>query len=113
MKSTDRFEVSGAWCHIGQTRVPISNLSVGGFFVAGVPPPLPGQELQFQLELPGRAPFAVQGRVSWVNDPRQRQASRLPAGFGVKITRIQFPDKLALIDAIKRAGLPASLRERS
>lgn len=77
------------------------NLSVGGFFVATDRPPVLGQLVELSIKLPDREPFKVVGKVSWVN--RDERTRDLPVGSGIKITKIEFPNKLAIVDYLKRA----------
>ena len=48
-----------------------------------------------------RAPAV--GRVAWVNGQESASPS-LPMGCGITITKIAFPDKLALVDRLRRAS---------
>jgi len=43
--------------------------------------------------------------VTWLNDTELGPNRELPAGFGVKILRVAFPDKLAILDLLKRLRL--------
>lgn len=103
MKASDRFLVENVVCQFdGQLR-PVSNLSVGGFFVATTRPPSAGQFFELELTLGAREPFSLLGKVSWVNDPRAPRAPQLPEGFGFKITRIGLAEKLAIVDLLRRS----------
>jgi hypothetical protein len=103
MKASDRYFVHGVSCSLHGQRVPVANLSVGGLFAATPDPPTPGQVIDLELDLNGRA-FAIRGLVAWVN-PQDRPRSRhLPHGCGIKITKIAFTDKLALLELLKRAA---------
>jgi hypothetical protein len=62
-----------------------------------------GQVVALQLRLGNREPFTVVGQVTWVNDSRKPKKPEVPPGFGVKITKIAFPDKLAILDLLKRS----------
>jgi hypothetical protein len=104
MKASDRYLVDGATCRLDGLELPVSNLSVGGLFVAADRLPMKGQVLGLELALGGRPPFRILGKVTWVNDVDQPVASDLPRGFGVKITEIAFPDKIALVNALKLSG---------
>jgi len=112
MKATDRFFVEGVTCtRDASERMPVANLSVGGLFAATSTPPLKGQLVALDLSLAGRAPLRLMGKVTWVNDPARPKAAHLPQGFGFKITEIAFPDKLAILDFLKRLG-PNAARTR-
>jgi hypothetical protein len=103
VKSSDRFFVDGIACvYDGEPR-PVANLSVGGFYVATDRPPMKGQVLELELRLGARRSFRILGTVTWVNDGVSRAGAELPSGFGVKITRIELGDKVALIDLLRRA----------
>lgn len=101
MKASDRFSVDGARCVLDGRVLPLANVSVGGLFAVSEQPPIVGQVLVVELLLPRRAPFRVSGIVTWVNSGK---AAHLPAGFGLKITHIEFLDKLSLLDFLKRSG---------
>lgn len=104
MKGTDRFVVEGVVCTLHGNPLPVANLSVGGFFAATDVPPPRGELLELDLALKGRPAFRVMGKVMWINDPVNPRAPDLPRGFGFKIQRIALPDKIALVDFLKRAS---------
>lgn len=104
MKASDRFEVERATCRFDGQACPVSNLSLGGFFVATPRPPMSGQFYELELTLGSREPFTLLGKVTWVNDPRAPRSPQLPQGFGVKITRIGLAEKLAIVDVLRRAA---------
>jgi Tfp pilus assembly protein PilZ len=103
MKATDRYLVSDIACQLNGRVMPVLNLSVGGFFIATDDPPIPGQVVGLELRLPKRPPFEVLAKVTWINRPDTAKARGLPLGFGVKITQIAFPHKLAILDLLKRS----------
>jgi len=106
MKASDRFFVDGVRCRVLGSELPVANLSVGGFYVACEQTPILGQIVDLEMTLGERPPFKASGRVTWVNnDPQLPQASELPRGFGIKIIRIDFQDKLAIVDFLKRIAL--------
>lgn len=109
MRSTDRFSIEDVRCHVGGHSLEVANLSVGGFFVACEPPLPLSQSVAFELVFADgwRAPAV--GRVAWVNGS-SGAASGLPTGCGITITKIAFPDKLALIDRLRRASAMADPR---
>ena len=107
MKATDRFLTSDIACLLNGVLMPVLNLRVGGFFVATDDPPMPGQVVGLELRLGKRSPFGVLAKVTWINRPKAPTAPDLPQGFGVKITQIAFPDKLAILDLLKRSALVA------
>ena len=103
MRSTDRFSIEDVVCNVAGASLPVTNLSVGGFFVACEPPLPLGQSVAFDLVFSDgwRAPAV--GRVAWVNGEESTTPS-LPKGCGITITKIAFPDKLALVDRLRRAS---------
>jgi len=102
MKASDRYFIDGVFCSLHGRVMPVANLSVGGLFAASEDPPMPGQMISLDLTLGRRPPFKVVGMVTWINQPESPRAAHLPKGFGVKITKIEFPDKLAILDLLKR-----------
>jgi Tfp pilus assembly protein PilZ len=100
VKSSDRFFVDGVKCRYDGAPHPVANLSVGGFFVATPRVPMKGQVLDLELQLGKLRTFRILGTVTWVNDGSRPEQ---PAGFGVKITKIDLGDKVALIDLLRRA----------
>lgn len=109
MKGTDRFVVEGVSCVLHGRSLPVANLSVGGFFAAMARPPARGEVLELDLALKERPPFRVMGKVTWINEAKAPRSPSLPEGFGFKILRIALPDKIALVDFLKRAS-PATLK---
>jgi PilZ domain len=108
LKGTDRFVVDGVACAFQGTTASVANLSVGGLFAATGTPPPPGEMMEMDVAIKGRPPFRVLGKVAWINDADPKKAPNLPLGFGFKIVRIALPDKVALVDFLKRAS-PARL----
>ncbi len=102
MKASDRYFVDGVFCAMHGHVMPVANLSVGGLFAATEELPMPGTTITLDLTLGPRPPFRVVATVTWVNQPDSPKAPHLPQGFGVKITKIDFPDKLAILDLLKR-----------
>lgn len=102
MKATDRYFVRGITCSLDGQVLEVANLSVGGLFAAMAKPPGPGRVVRLELALDGRPPFEVTGTVTWINEPDKPKAADLPEGFGLKITRIALPHKLAILDLLKR-----------
>jgi hypothetical protein len=100
MKASDRYEVKGAACVVQGRRLPIANLSVGGFFAVTDRPPIAGQVVSLELVLPHRQLLRMSGQVVWINE---RIMAHMPPGFGIKITHISFVDKLALLGYLRGA----------
>jgi hypothetical protein len=104
VKATERFFLDGVTCRYDGRGLPVANLSVGGLFAATERPPLRGQTVSLELDLGDNTRHPMLATVTWVNDGHDPRAPELPAGFGVRITRIDFPSKLAIVHALKRAG---------
>jgi PilZ domain len=111
MKATDRFNIEGVLCELGGRRFAVANLSISGLFAITDLPLTAGQHVEMTLHLPDRNPFRVRGLVSWTNDAAAPRAPDLPQGLGIRITRIALPDKVALLDLLKRTS-PAAVRPR-
>jgi hypothetical protein len=103
MRGKDRFKFTGIQCQIGHERMPVTNLSLGGFFVASDHPIAPGQVIAVELIFPSRS-FALHVKVAWVNEPPTPKRPSLPTGFGVSIKQIELGDKLALIELLRQAS---------
>ncbi len=111
MKAGDRYVLDGVVCRVNGSVKPVANLSVGGFFVISEQAPMASQVVELELTLAERPPFRVLAKVCWINDPGSPRSTDLPQGFGVQITRIDFADKLAIVDLLKRAS-PDDVRRR-
>jgi hypothetical protein len=102
MKGADRYFVDGVCCLLEGRQMPVANMSMSGMFAATDQPLPTGQVVELELQIGDRAPFSVLARVTWVNDLAAPRAPHLPQGFGVQITRIALPDKLAIVELLKR-----------
>lgn len=111
MKGTDRYQVEGVSCRLSERTLKVVNLSVGGFFVESPEPPAQGLSLSLELAIPRRPPVRIVGMVTWINDPRTPRNKHLPPGFGVKILRISFTDKMALLGLLREAD-PSAMRPK-
>jgi hypothetical protein len=111
MKATDRFNIDGVVCELGGRQLKVANLSISGLFAITDLALTAGQHVEMVLHLPDRAAFPVTGMVSWTNDPAAPRAPDLPQGLGIRITRIALPDKVALLDLLKRTS-PGAVRLR-
>ena len=111
MKGTDRYHIDGLSCRVGDRDWPVTDVSVGGFFVECREPLPKGHSARFELYLPDGRTVALTGRVTWVNVPgRPAKADQRP-GFGVKIHSIDFPSKMQLL-ALLREQRPEAMRPR-
>jgi Tfp pilus assembly protein PilZ len=104
LKGTDRFVVDDVVCAVHGATLKVANISVGGLFAATRSAPPVGEMLEMDVELKGRPPFRVTGKVAWINEAEEPKAPDLPQGFGLKIVKIALPDKVALLDFLKRAS---------
>jgi hypothetical protein len=111
MKATDRYTIAGVMCELDGRQLKVANLSISGLFAITDVTLSTGQQVEMILHLPDRVPFRVLGQVSWTNDPAAPRAPDLPQGLGIRITRIALPDKVALLDLLKRTS-PTAVRLR-
>ena len=112
MKASDRFIIEGVTCELDGRQLTVANLSISGLFAITDLALMSGQHVELVLRLPERPPFRVLGQVSWTNDPMSPRAPDLPQGLGIRITRIALPDKVALLDLLKRTS-PGAVRSRA
>jgi Tfp pilus assembly protein PilZ len=110
MKGNDRYRVDNVSCRLGDRRYEIVNLSVGGLFVACEEPPPAGQSVSLEVRLPRHEDLTIVGLVSWVNEREKPRVEVLPPGFGIKIVRIAFADKMALLAFLREVD-PSALRK--
>jgi len=103
VKPSERYFVDGVKCRLDGDGLPVANLSVGGLFAATERPPLLGQVVKLELLLGESESYEVVARVTWLNDGFGPRAPMLPRGFGVRITQIGLPAKLAIVNVLKRA----------
>jgi Tfp pilus assembly protein PilZ len=103
VKPSERYFVDGVTCRLRGDGMPVANLSVGGLFAATERPPLLGQVVKLELELGERQTYEVVGTVTWINEREAPKAPALPQGFGVRLTQIGLPAKLAIVNVLKRA----------
>jgi Tfp pilus assembly protein PilZ len=108
MRSTDRFPLDDVLCNVDGASLPVANLSVGGFFVTSEAPLPIAQSVAFELVFPGGWRLSAVGRVAWVNGPGAARTPGLPTGFGITITKIAFPDKLALVARLRALSATAA-----
>ncbi|HET7290900.1 MAG TPA: PilZ domain-containing protein [Vicinamibacteria bacterium] len=111
MKGTDRYHVDGVLCRLDDRALRVVNMSVGGFFVECAEPLPRGTSARFELRLPDGRALSMTGLVTWINEPSAPRKAYLPPGFGVKIQRIAFPDKMTLL-ALLRESPPEAMRQR-
>lgn len=111
MKGTDRYHVDGLSCRVGDRDWPVTDLSVGGFFVECREPLPRGHTARFELRLPAGNIVPLTGLVTWVNEPAAPVKADQEPGFGVKIHGIDFPSKMKLL-AFLREQRPEAMRPR-
>ncbi len=111
MNGHDRYRVRGVSCRLGDRRVDIVNISVGGMFVACDTPLTKGQGVNLELSLPRRNGVNIVGQVSWTNERQTPKVKDLPPGFGVKIVRMELVDKMALLGFLREVE-PSAARKQ-
>lgn len=109
VKGVDRYRTQGVSCRIGDRSLMVVNLSVGGLFVASNEPLPRGQGVALELLLPERGVVRLVGLVAWVNERENPRVKDLPPGFGIKIVRIGFGEKMALLAHLRNTH-PGALR---
>jgi hypothetical protein len=107
MKGNDRYQIPGMTCTIDGRALPVANLSVGGFFVEAAEPLTLGRPVTAVLGIRDGMAFEVQAKVVWINGAVRPRVAHLPPGFGLKILRMSFPDKMELLRILGEAGLRA------
>jgi len=111
MRGTDRYRIEGASCTYGDRVLRVANISVSGFYVETLEPPEQGTVIRLSLSLPQRPALSIVGRVAWVNEGGNPRHPSLPPGFGFKMQRIAFNDKMTILACLREAD-PASMRDR-
>lgn len=101
MRGSDRYTPADVRCEVAGTSLAVANLSLGGFFLASESPLPAGQSVVFTLAFPDGFRVEAVGRVAWVNGPEGARTPGLPCGFGITITQIAFPAKLALVARVR------------
>jgi Tfp pilus assembly protein PilZ len=104
MKARDRYFVDGVSCVVDGQAHRVANLGTGGFFAETDRPPRLGQILVMELRLPHRQGCRVVGQVSWINSAARPQIDELPPGFGVRLTRVDRPDRDAIEALLKHSA---------
>jgi len=85
------------------------DLSTGGLFLETTRPLLLETPLDLEFTLPGTATIIhCKGRVAWVNNPKLRKKSHLPAGMGVQFLDLTLADMNAIRSYIELEGLEPS-----
>ena len=85
------------------------DLSTGGFFLETERPLLVETPLDLEFTLPGiGSTIRCKGRVAWVNYPKLRRKSHLPAGMGVQFLELALDDMYAIRNYIDSEGLEPS-----
>lgn len=105
MKGNDRYQIPGLTCTIDGRTFAVANLSVGGFFVETSEPLPLGRVITALLGLKDGVAFEVTGKVAWVNNTVRPRVAHLPPGFGLKIQRISFGDRMEIVRVLSEAGI--------
>jgi Tfp pilus assembly protein PilZ len=92
-------------CTLEGRSYPVANLSVGGFFVESDTPLPLGRVVTAVLGLRDGLAFEVGAKVAWVNNVLRPRVAQLPPGFGLKIQRIAFADRMVIIRVLSEAGV--------
>lgn len=108
MKGNDRYQIPGMTCTIDGRALPVANLSVGGVFVETSEPLTLGRTVTALLGLRDGVAFEVTAKVVWINATVRPRVSHLAPGFGLKIQRIAFPDRMEIIRVLAEAGIRAN-----
>ena len=107
MKGNDRYQIPGLTCTIDGRTQPVANLSVGGFFVETSEPLAMGRIVTALLGVKDGLAFQVTARVAWINSTVRPRVAHLPPGFGLKIQRISFHDRMAIVRVLSESGVRA------
>jgi len=110
MKGTDRYYIVGVTCTLDDRVLSVANLSVSGLFAATEDPPAVGRVINIQLRLrDDGSPIRVKGQVTWINGSGPSRVPHLPPGFGLRMLRLSFDDRMQIIRLLGDAG-PKALR---
>ena len=107
MKGNDRYQIPGLTCTIDGHALPVVNLSVGGLFVESSEPLSLGRAVTAVLGVRDGVAFEVTAKVAWVNAVVRPRVSHLPPGFGLKIQRMRFRDRMEILRILGEAGVRA------
>jgi Tfp pilus assembly protein PilZ len=107
MKGNDRYQIPGLTCTIDGHASPVVNLSVGGVFVESSEPLPVGRSVTALLGVRDGVAFEVSARVAWVNAVVRPRVSHLPPGFGLKILRMRFRDRMEILRILGETGVRA------
>jgi Tfp pilus assembly protein PilZ len=107
MRGKDRYQIPGLTCTIDGRMQPVANLSVGGFFVETREPLVIGRVVTALLGIKHGVALEVTAKVAWVNDSVRPRVAHLPPGFGLKIERISFGDRMEIVRLLGEARPPA------
>jgi Tfp pilus assembly protein PilZ len=108
MKGNDRYQIPGLTCTIDGNALPVVNLSVGGFFVESSEPLLLGRTVTAVLGVRDGMAFEVTAKVAWINCTVRPRVPHLPPGFGLKIQRMRFRDRMEVLRVLGEAGIRAA-----
>lgn len=103
IKGKDRYPIPGLTCTIDGRTQPVANLSVGGFFVEASEPIVIGRVVSALLAIKDGVALEVKGKVAWVNETVRPRVAQLPPGFGLKIQRISFRDRMEIVRLLGEA----------
>src|SRR5260221_8883070 len=107
MKGNDRYQIPGLTCTIECRTLPVVNLSVGGVFVESSAPLPLGQTVTALLGVRDGVAFEVTAKVVWINEEVRPRVAHLPPGFGLKIQRMRFRDRMEILRVLGEVGARA------
>ena len=108
IKGNDRYRIPGMTCAIEGRAFTVANLSVGGFFVESSEPLGVGRTVTALLGVRDGVAFEVTAKVVWINATVRPRVAHLAPGFGLKILRIAFTDRMEIIRLLGEAGVRAN-----
>jgi Tfp pilus assembly protein PilZ len=110
MKGNDRYQIPGLTCTIDRRTLPVVNLSVGGVFVESTEPLPLGQTVTALLGVRDGVAFEVTAKVVWINEEVRPRVAHLPPGFGLKIQRMRFRDRMEILRVLGGNRRPRQAR---
>jgi Tfp pilus assembly protein PilZ len=107
MMKNDRYQIPGLTCTVDGRSLPVVNLSAGGFFVESSEPLPLGRTVTALLGVRDGVVFEVTAKVIWVNGSARPGVAHLPPGFGLKIQRMRFRDRMEILRVLGESGVRA------
>ena len=101
MKGSDRCHADDAFCTVRGQMLRVSNISPGGLFAVSPHPPVAGEAVALDVQLPRRT-LHVEGVVCWINPAEKPLTRSVPPGFGVRFCGVDPNDLHALSEYVRR-----------